>query len=116
VLEGLGDVVEACDVMFPVEFHDVAADSIPLSPANGRESTFVAVHAYHRRAHEGLVRDAERVFDRYAGRPHWGKHHTKTAADFRGLYDGFEGFCDLRDELDPDGLFLNDHLRDAFGV
>jgi L-gulonolactone oxidase len=115
VLRDLRDVVESRDVMFPVEFRDVAADSIPLSPAHGRESTFVAVHAYHRRDYEGLIRDAEAVFDRYDGRAHWGKHHTQGAADLESLYPEWEQFRELREELDPDGLFLNDHLRDVFG-
>lgn len=116
VLEDLRDVVESHNVMFPVEFRDVASDSIPLSPAHGRASTFVAVHAYHRREYEPLVRDVEAVFDRYDGRPHWGKHHTKTATDFETLYPDFEKFRDVRTQLDPDGVFLNDHLRDVFGV
>lgn len=114
VLEDLRGVVESRDVMFPVEFRDVAADSIPISPAYGRDSTFVAVHAYHRRDHEELIRDVEAVFDRYDGRPHWGKHHTKSASDFEALYPRWGEFCEVREELDPEGLFLNDHLRDVF--
>ncbi len=112
----LRSVVESHDAMFPVEFRDVAGDSIPLSPATGRDSTFLAVHAYHRRDWEPLVRDAEAVFDRYDGRPHWGKHHTKTAADFAELYPDYDAFRDARADLDPAGLFLNDHFRDVFGV
>ena len=115
-LRDLRGVVESHDTMFPVEFRDVAGDSIPLSPAAGRDSTFVAVHAYHSREWEPLVRDAEAVFDRYDGRPHWGKHHTKTASDFAELYPDFEAFREVRAEMDPTGLFLNDHLRDVFGA
>ena len=110
----LRSVVESHDVMFPVEFRDVAGDDLPLSPATGRDSTFLAVHAYHRREWEPLVRDAEVVFDRYDGRPHWGKHHTKTASDFAELYPDFGAFREVRAEMDPTGLFLNDHLRDVF--
>lgn len=116
VLRDLRSVVDSHDTMFPVEFRDVAGDDLPLSPATGRDSTFIAVHAYHSREWEPLVRDAEAVFDRHDGRPHWGKHHTKTAADFAELYPDFERFRELRRELDPDGLFLNDHLRDVFGA
>jgi FAD-linked oxidoreductase len=112
----LRSVVESHDVMFPVEFRDVAGDDLPLSPATGRDSTFLAVHAYHRREWEPLIRDAEAVFDRHDGRPHWGKHHTKTAAEFAELYPEFEAFRETRAEMDPDGLFLNDHLRDVFGA
>ena len=112
----LRSVVESHDVMFPVEFRDVAGDDIPLSPATGRDSTFLAVHAYHRRDWEPLVRDAEAVFDRYDGRPHWGKHHTKTVDDLAALYPEFETFREARRDLDPEGLFLNEHLRDVFGA
>ncbi len=112
----LRSVVESHDVMFPVEFRDVAGDDIPLSPATGRDSTFLAVHAYHRREWEPLVRDAEAVLDRYDGRPHWGKHHTKTAADLAELYPDFDDFREVRREMDPGGLFLNDHLREVLGA
>jgi FAD-linked oxidoreductase len=115
-LRELREVVETHDVLFPIEFRDVAADSIPLSPATGRESSFLAVHTYHRRPYESLLADAEAVFDRFDGRPHWGKHHTKTAADLRGLYPEWDVFLDCRADLDPEGLFLNDHLRELFGV
>jgi L-gulonolactone oxidase len=113
--EELREAVEDHNAMFPVEFRDVAGDSIPLSPAYGRDSTFLAVHAYYKRDWEPLVRDAEAVFDRYDGRPHWGKHHTKTASGFAELYPRWKDFRAVRRELDPDGLFLNDHLRDVFG-
>lgn len=114
--EAVREVVTDHGVMFPVEFRDVAGDAIPLSPATGRESSFIAVHAYHRRPHEALVRDAEAVFDRFEGRPHWGKHHTRGAGELAGLYPRWGEFRDLRAELDPDGLFLNDHLRTVLGA
>ena len=82
----------------------------------GRERVLPETVVYHRRECEPLVRDAEAVFDRYEGRPHWRKHHTKTAAEFAGLYPEFETFHEARADVDPDGLFLNDHLADAFGV
>jgi L-gulonolactone oxidase len=110
----LRDAVESHDVMFPVEFRDVAGEDIPLSPAHGRESTFLAVHAYHRRDWNPLMTDVEAIFDRYEGRPHWGKHHTKTADAFAELYPEWDAFRELRRELDPTGRFLNDHLRAIF--
>ena len=48
--------------------------------------------------------------------PTGANHHTKTAAEFAELYPEFERFRELRREMDPDGLFLNDHLRDVFGA
>ena len=55
----------------------------------------------HRREWAPLVRDAEAVFDRYDGRPHWGKHHTKTAEDFAALYPDFETIRETRADVDP---------------
>lgn len=102
------------EITFPVEFRCVAADGIPLSPAYGRETTFVAVHRYHKRPYWEFFEDCEAVFDEYCGRPHWGKLHTKTAADFEPLYPEWDRFHAVREELDPDGVFLNNHLRELF--
>lgn len=44
------------DVCFPVEFRYVAGDDIPLSPAYGRDSAFVAVHKYHPNPTERISR------------------------------------------------------------
>ncbi len=115
VFRELRDVVEAHNVMFPVEFRDVAGDNIPLSPAYNRDSTFVAVHAYHRRPYEELIQDVEEIFDQYDGRPHWGKHHTKSASDLESLYPEWEAFRELQADLDPDALFCNPYLQTLFG-
>ncbi|MFB6171962.1 MAG: D-arabinono-1,4-lactone oxidase [Haloarculaceae archaeon] len=107
---------EGRDVMFPVEFRYVAGDDIPLSPAYGRDSAFVAVHAYHRRPYRDFFEGVYDVFDRYDARPHWGKHHAKTAADLAPRYPGWDRFQAVRESLDPDGLFCNDHLGSVLGV
>ncbi|MFP4633046.1 MAG: D-arabinono-1,4-lactone oxidase, partial [Halobacteriales archaeon] len=88
----------------------------PLSPSYGRETAYVAVHVYHERDPSDVFRDAERVFRRYDGRPHWGKMHSMRARDLRPLYPRWGDYLDLRGEMDPDGVMLNDHLRSVFGV
>jgi FAD/FMN-containing dehydrogenase len=57
---------------------------------------------------EPILRDA-------GGRPHWGKVHTRTAADLAPAYDRFADFLALRDRLDPDRVFANAHLRRVLG-
>ena len=49
------------------------------------------------------------------GRPHWGKVHTRTAADLATAYDRFADFLAMRDRLDPDRLFANAYLRRVLG-
>ena len=41
--------------------------------------------------------------------------HSLVAEDFRELYPGFESFRILRDDLDPERVFANPHLRRILG-
>jgi L-gulonolactone oxidase len=50
----------------------------------------------------------------YGARPHWGKNHVKDAAAFASLYPKWKHFTQLRRELDPEGVFLNDYLQSLF--
>lgn len=107
---------EGQDVMFPVEFRYVDGDDIPLSPAYGRDTAFIAVHTYYRKPYKEFFSGVYDVFERYDGRPHWGKLHDKTAADLAPLYPEWDTFRSVREEFDPDGLFLNDHLARVLGA
>ncbi|MDE2500316.1 MAG: FAD-binding protein [Alphaproteobacteria bacterium] len=99
---------------FPIEYRTVAADDVWLSPFYGRESATIAVHQYHRVDTTELFEACEAIFKRYGGRPHWGKRHTRSAAEVAELYPKCESFRVLRRKLDPEGKFLNDHLRGIF--
>lgn len=57
----------------------------------------------------------EPIFRAHDGRPHWGKLHTLGADDFAALYPRWTDFLKVRRALDPEGIFLNDHLRHVFG-
>ncbi len=61
----------------------------------------------------GDARDVDAIFDRHGGRPHWGKHHFMTPARLEKLYPRYDLQEDAP-ELDPAGMFLNDHLRALF--
>ncbi len=49
------------------------------------------------------------------GRPHWGKVHTRAAADLAPAYPRFADFLAMRDRLDPDRVFANPHLECLLG-
>lgn len=102
------------DVSFPVEYRYVRGDDIPLSPAHGRDTVFIAVHKYHEKPYADFFAHAEEVFRSFGGRPHWGKHHNRTAADLQSLYPRWDDFQAVRDSLDPEGVFLNEYARDLF--
>ena len=102
---------EDVPVQFPIECRFVGADDPYLSPAHGRDSGFVAVHTYHQKSLPGYFERCEAILDSYDGRPHWGKMHEQTASDLAGRYPEWDAFQSVRAGLDPDGLFLNDHLQ-----
>ncbi len=102
-------------VHFPIECRFVRGDDIYLSPANERDSAYIAVHMYRGMEYKPYFEAMEAIFLRYGGRPHWGKHHSRTAADFAELYPHWQDFQTARERLDPDGLFLNDYLETVLG-
>lgn len=102
------------DVQWPVEVRTVAADDIPLSPAFGRESVTVSVHQGSDLPFREFFADAERILQEHDGRPHWGKWHGLDGERLRRLYPRWDAFAALRRELDPQGVFLNEHLRTIF--
>jgi FAD-linked oxidoreductase len=102
-------------VSFPVEVRSVAADDIPLSPAYGRDTGYIAVHVYHRFEYEPYFREVEAIMNAHEGRPHWGKLHFQTAATLRPRYPLWDRFVAVRDRLDPNRLFGNAYLERVLG-
>lgn len=103
------------EVFFPIEFRFVKGDDLWLSPFTGRDSCSIAVHRYHEEEYEPYFQAMEPIFRAHEGRPHWGKLHTLGANDFAALYPRWNDFLKVRRALDPEGIFLNDHLRHVFG-
>lgn len=99
---------------FPIEYRTVAADDVWLSPFFERDSATIAVHQYHRVDTTKLFSACEAIFRHYDGRPHWGKRHTRNAAELEALYPKFNEFRALRRRIDPEGKFLNPYLRELF--
>lgn len=101
-------------VHFPIECRFVRADDIYLSPAYGRDSAYIAVHMFKGMEYQDFFTKMEEIFKKYEGRPHWGKMHHRTATELKALYPKWADFQAVRQKLDPDGLFLNDHLKQIF--
>jgi FAD-linked oxidoreductase len=122
-LETLRQVRRAVDssewrISFPVEIRVAPADDVALSTAYERDSFYLAFHTHHRsdwRTHTAYLAAMETILRDHDGRPHWGKLHTRTAADLAPAYPRFEEFLALRDRLDPDRLFANPYLRRVLG-
>jgi len=102
-------------ISFPVEVRAVAADDIPLSPAYGRDTGYIAVHVYHRFEYEPYFREVEAIMNAHDGRPHWGKLHFQTAATLRPRYPLWDSFMAVRERLDPKRVFGNAYLERVLG-
>jgi FAD-linked oxidoreductase len=102
------------DVFFPLEVRSIAPDDAWLSPFYGRESGSLAIHAYYKDEYQRLFAAVEPILRRHGGRPHWGKLHSLKARELAALYPRWKDAMEVRRTLDPDGRFLNAHLRELF--
>jgi FAD/FMN-containing dehydrogenase len=102
-------------VHFPIEYRYVKQDDIWLSPAYGRDTCFISCHMYHGMPYEAYFRGVERIMQGYDSRPHWGKMHTLSPEVLSQKYPQWGAFMALRQQLDPQGVFLNPYLRKLTG-
>ena len=109
--------IEASDwsIGFPVEVRACPAEDVPLSPAYGRDTVYLACHVNAQSDHTDYFGAVEEVLRSYDGRPHWGKLHRRAEADLRPAYPRWAEFVALRERLDPDRLFTNTYLERVLG-
>jgi FAD/FMN-containing dehydrogenase len=102
------------DSVFPMEVRTVAADRSWLSHSYERPSVVISVSGMPGTDYEPYLRDVDRLLGEFDARVHWGKLHYLTAEQLHARYPRAADFIALRRELDPRGVFLNDHLRELF--
>ncbi|MCK5769425.1 D-arabinono-1,4-lactone oxidase [Algiphilus sp.] len=115
-LHALGGVLRALDRRYRVvvRVRYACADDAALSPAFGAETAFVHLTATHDA--RDYAEAAGEVFERAGARPLWSMPHEHHADDLAELYPRWTEFAELREGLDPRGLFLNDYLAGVFGL
>lgn len=101
-------------ISFPIEVRSVPGDTAWLSPATQRDTGYIAVHAFDRTDRSWFV-DVEAVLREFAGRPHWGKLHTRTRTDLESAYPNFGRAMQVRDRVDPQRTFANEYTTTVFG-
>lgn len=97
-------------ITFPIEVRVLGADEIPLSPAYGRKSGYIAVHVYRGTPIDPYFQLVENIMKKFDGRPHWGKVHSRTSRELSLLYPQWDNFQSVLAELDPDGHFSTPYL------
>lgn len=98
------------DQAYPMEVRAIAADSAWMSPMSGRDSVSISVSGVAGTDYWPYLNDVDSSLIEFNGRAHWGKLHFMDAERLAKVYPHFSDFVDLRRSLDPQGLFLNDHL------
>lgn len=102
------------EVLWPIEYRTLAADTTDLSPAYNRATVTISLHQAAELPYQSFFAAAEAIFRNHHGRPHWGKLHTHMAHDLRALYPQWSNFQAVRGRLDPTGMFMNEHLHAIF--
>ena len=108
-------IAKHANCIYPVEYRFVAGDEGMLSPYYRRPSVTISVSGGPGIDYWNYLIDVDAILREYGARPHWGKLHFNTRDDMPALYPRYEAFQAIRRRLDPEGRFLNDHLRALFG-
>ena len=103
------------DQLFPIEYRFTAGDGAWLSPFHEQDSITLSVSGRHGAEYWDYLRDVDAILRGFGARPHWGKLHFLDTDDVTALYPRADDFRALRRKLDPQGRFLNDHLRMLLG-
>jgi FAD/FMN-containing dehydrogenase len=103
------------DQISPVQIRWQQADEAYLSAQYHRDTVSVSVSGKPGTVYEPFLRELDHELQRYDARPHWGKIHFLTRDRVEALYPRYDDFQRIRRDFDPDGIFLNQHLRDLFG-
>jgi FAD/FMN-containing dehydrogenase len=102
------------EAVFPLEVRTTAADDAYLSSNYGRPSTVISVSGRPGDDYWPYLRSVDRLLGEFGARVHWGKLHFLTPEQLADRYPESARFIAIRRELDPEGIFLNDHLRPLF--
>ncbi|MCA1369171.1 FAD-binding protein [Bradyrhizobium sp. BRP14] len=101
--------------IYPIEYRFTAGDSGWISPFYKQDSITLSVSGEPGTDYWNYLTDVDTILRQYGSRPHWGKLHFLGAEDVTALYPRSGDFRALRAKVDPEGRFLNDHLRQLFG-
>jgi FAD/FMN-containing dehydrogenase len=100
---------------YPLEVRFVAGDDSWLSPSQGGDRVALSLVMKANSDYWNYLTAADEFLAGYDARPHWGKLHLLTRDRVADLYPHLADFQEVRTGLDPQGLFLNDHLRALLG-
>jgi FAD/FMN-containing dehydrogenase len=100
--------------IFPMEVRTVGRDEADLSHSYDRDTVVISVSGTPGTDYWPYLREVDALLGEFDARVHWGKLHFLTQEQLYERYPRAGAFVAARRELDPNGTFLNDHLRPLF--
>lgn len=101
--------------IFPVEYRFTKGDPAWISPFHNQDSVTISCSGGPNGVdYWPFLKDVDDILRQYGSRPHWGKLHFTQREDVDRWFPKAEEFRQLRRSVDPNGYFLNDHLRALF--
>ncbi|WCK01723.1 D-arabinono-1,4-lactone oxidase [Agrobacterium tumefaciens] len=103
------------ECIYPIEYRFTAGDKAWMSPFHEQDSITLSVSGEPGTDYWPYLRDVDNILRGFRSRPHWGKLHFLSRQDVNDLYPKANEFRALRNRLDPQGFFLNEHLAQLLG-
>ena len=103
------------DYDFGFEVRVIDRDTAFLSPNYETRSVAIACAADADEKDFSFMRAFHEALKPFSARPHWGKLHFFDADQLADVLPRFNDFKEIRARFDPDGIFLNPHLRSILG-
>lgn len=100
--------------LYPMEVRTVGPEDAYLSPNYGTATTVISVSGQPGTDYWGYLRSVDALLAEFDARVHWGKLHFLTRDRLHAMYPRADDFSAVRRKFDPNGMFLNDHLRELF--
>ena len=100
--------------IYPLGVRTVGADDAYLSPSYMTATVAISLSGAPGTDYWDYLRSIDALLAQFDARVHWGKLHFLTPGRLHALYPQADEFIAVRRELDPEGIFLNDHLRPLF--
>lgn len=90
----------------------VNMDNAYLSPASNSNVVYLSISTPVEKKYIKFYQEYENLLQKYKGKPHWGKLNFLDYKKASKIYGkGFVKFLEIRNKLDPHGIFLNNYVR-----
>jgi FAD/FMN-containing dehydrogenase len=104
------------EAISPIQIRWTKGEDAFLSPHFGADTCSLSVSGLKKHDWNRFLRAIDETLKPWRPRPHWGKMNYLDHQQFIAAYRARHQFLAVREELDPNGLFLSDYWRGVLGL